>query len=163
MKQAPRKTVKLADMKPAPYNPRKISQKAFDGLAATIDEFGLVQEIVWNQKTGNIVGGHQRYKVLLERGVKSTTVSVVDLSEDKEKQLNVALNNPHTQGEFNDSIDDLLEQISDNTSFESMLLDELMTPEFEPIKSETVSRLDQYSPMHVDCPNCGHSFDAKNA
>ncbi|MDD2300189.1 MAG: hypothetical protein PHU69_11195 [Fermentimonas sp.] len=31
-------------------------------------EFGYVEPIVWNEETGNIVGGHQRYKILLEAG-----------------------------------------------------------------------------------------------
>jgi hypothetical protein len=47
---------------------------------------------VWNRRTGNLVGGHQRLKVLLAQGQTEVEVSVVDLSPEKEKALNLALN-----------------------------------------------------------------------
>ena len=42
--------------------------------------------------TGNIVGGHQRRNVLLARGVEEEDISVVNLSSEDEKILNVLLN-----------------------------------------------------------------------
>jgi ParB-like chromosome segregation protein Spo0J len=39
-----------------------------------------------------VVGGHQRLKILRELGRTEVDVSVVDLPEDKEKALNLALN-----------------------------------------------------------------------
>jgi ParB-like chromosome segregation protein Spo0J len=47
---------------------------------------------VWNERTGNLIGGHQRLKVLKERGDGEVEVSVVDLDKTKEKALNLALN-----------------------------------------------------------------------
>jgi len=63
----------------AAYNPRKDLQS-------------YVEPIVWNERTGNIVGGHQRYKVLLDMGMSEVDCVVVDLDETKEKALNIALN-----------------------------------------------------------------------
>jgi len=80
---------------PAPYNPRidlKPGDPDYEKLARSVDEFGLVEPLVWNRRTGNLVGGHQRYKILLARGVKDVDVSVVDLPIDREKALNIALN-----------------------------------------------------------------------
>jgi len=57
--------MKIADLNPAPYNPRKISNRAMTGLSASIVRFGLVQPVIWNEKTGNVVGGHQRLKVII--------------------------------------------------------------------------------------------------
>jgi hypothetical protein len=51
-----------------------------------------VEPIIWNEETGNIVGGHQRYKILLEEGHTEVECVVVKLPADKEKALNVALN-----------------------------------------------------------------------
>ncbi len=48
--------------------------------------------LVWNRRTGHLVGGHQRFKVLLARGATEVEVSVVDLPPDREKALNIALN-----------------------------------------------------------------------
>jgi len=57
-----------------------------------------VEPIVWNKRTGNIVGGHQRLKVLLDMGMREVDCVVVDLDEAKEKALNLALNK--IQGEL---------------------------------------------------------------
>ncbi|MBX3315754.1 MAG: DNA modification methylase [Phycisphaeraceae bacterium] len=80
---------------PAPYNPRldlKPGDPDYEKLARSVDEFGLVEPLVWNRRTGNLVGGHQRFKILLARGVKEVDVSVVDLPIEREKALNIALN-----------------------------------------------------------------------
>lgn len=61
---------RLADLEPAPYNPREIDAAALAGLSASIDRFGLVQLIVVNKTTARVVGGHQRLKVLLARGAR---------------------------------------------------------------------------------------------
>lgn len=39
-----------------------------------------------------MVGGHQRFKILLEENPERLTVSVVDLDINQEKALNIALN-----------------------------------------------------------------------
>jgi DNA modification methylase len=85
-------TKPLAELQPAPYNPRVISQETLDSLADSISRFGLVEPVVWNRRTGNVVGGHQRLKVLSAQGVEQTDVVVVDLSPEEEKTLNLALN-----------------------------------------------------------------------
>ena len=90
---------KLSEMNPCPYNPRQISDEQLERLKKSILEFSLVEPIVWNKQTGNIVGGHQRFKVLEFIGIKSTKVVVVDLPLTKEKMLNLALNK--IQGEWN--------------------------------------------------------------
>lgn len=87
--------VKVSDLRPAEYNPRqdlKPGDREYEKIARSIDEFGYVEPIVWNETTGNIVGGHQRLKILIERGETEVEVSVVRLNEHDEKVLNVALN-----------------------------------------------------------------------
>ena len=93
LKEWPIERKKLSDLKPASYNPRVISVSAKTGLSASLEKFGIVQPIVWNKRTGNIVGGHQRCKVLIESSVEETDVVVVDLSDEEEIALNIALNN----------------------------------------------------------------------
>ena len=58
-------------LNPATYNPRKDlkpGDKEYEKLKRSIEEFGYVEPVIWNQKTGNVVGGHQRLKVLLDLG-----------------------------------------------------------------------------------------------
>ena len=90
---------RIDEIIPADYNPRKISKENLERLKKSIKEFGLVDPLVWNERTNRLIGGHQRLKILMEEGVKEVEVSVVNLPEDKEKALNIALNNPNLQGE----------------------------------------------------------------
>ena len=83
---------KLNELNPASYNPRKIKKKDFEDLKKSIEEFGYVEPIIWNTTTGNVVGGHQRLKVLQEQGVEEIECVIVEYSEEKEKALNIALN-----------------------------------------------------------------------
>ena len=60
-------------LNPAAYNPRrnlKPGDKDYEKLKRSIEEFGFVEPVVWNGATGNVVGGHQRLKVLLDMGGK---------------------------------------------------------------------------------------------
>ena len=51
-----------------------------------------MEPVIWNQTTGHVVGGHQRLKVLIDTGVTEVECVVVEMTEEKEKSLNVALN-----------------------------------------------------------------------
>lgn len=89
------KKIPIDKINPAPYNPRKDLQpgdREYESLKKSINEFGFVEPLVWNKKTGNLVGGHQRFKILKQRGDKEIDVSIVDLEPQKEKALNIALN-----------------------------------------------------------------------
>jgi ParB-like chromosome segregation protein Spo0J len=82
----------LADLKPAPYNPRQSLRPAdrrYRKLAASLREFGLVEPLIWNELTGHVVGGHARLAILTEMGVTDVPVSVVRLTPEREKALNV--------------------------------------------------------------------------
>lgn len=103
--------VKLTELKPAVYNPRQIREEAFEGLSGSIDRFGLLSLIIWNEKTGNIVGGHQRYKKLVSDGETETDVVVVNLDHDNEVALNILLNSPHVRGDFTKEVVGLLEKV----------------------------------------------------
>ena len=86
---------KVTDLIPAEYNPRKDLKPGdpeYEKLKRSIEQFGYVEPVIWNQATGRVVGGHQRLKVLIDMGIEEVECVVVDLSEEKEKALNVALN-----------------------------------------------------------------------
>lgn len=127
--------MKIDDLMPADYNPRKDLQpgdKEYEKLRKSIQEFGYVDAVIWNKRTGFVVGGHQRLKVLKELGYEKVQVSVVDLDEQKEKALNVALNK--IEGDWDKALlKDLLEEIDTGdfdmelTGFDDKELEKLMT------------------------------------
>lgn len=89
------KTMSIAELKPADYNPRKDLQPGdpeYDKLKRSLIEFGYVEPVIWNSTTGHVVGGHQRLKVLEDLGHNTVDVIVVELDETREKALNIALN-----------------------------------------------------------------------
>lgn len=85
----------IEELLPAEYNPRKDLKPGdpeYEKLKRSIKEFGYVDPVIWNKRTGRVVGGHQRLKVLKDSGIKELECVVVDLTEEKEKALNIALN-----------------------------------------------------------------------
>ncbi|KAF4321370.1 hypothetical protein G195_005421 [Phytophthora kernoviae 00238/432] len=88
--------VPIDQINAAAYNPRVDLQPGdveYEKLRRSIEEFGYVEPIVWNERTGNMVGGHQRYKIMVnELGHTELQVSVVDLDDQQERLLNIALN-----------------------------------------------------------------------
>lgn len=85
----------VADLLPAQYNPRKDLKPGddeYEKLKRSITEFGYVEPVIWNQTTGRVVGGHQRLKVLQEMGMTEIDCVIIEVSEEKEKALNIALN-----------------------------------------------------------------------
>lgn len=79
-------------LKPAPYNPRRITAGQMAMLQKSLTEFGFVDPIIANQRTGRIVGGHQRWEAAKRMGIETVPVAWVDLDRDREKALNIALN-----------------------------------------------------------------------
>lgn len=112
--------VSIDKINPAAYNPRVDLQpgdKDYEKLKKSIDTFGYVEPLVWNSRTGNLVGGHQRLKVLIEQGSTEVEVSVVDLDLVKEKALNLALNK--IQGDWDrDKLGHLLEELTKLDGFD---------------------------------------------
>jgi len=87
--------ITLSRINLAAYNPRidlKPDDPVYKQLLRSIDEFGCVQPLIWNRRSKNLVGGHQRLKILQAKGIKEAYVSIVDLPPEKEKALNIALN-----------------------------------------------------------------------
>lgn len=87
----------------ADYNPRKISDAARRKLKASLEKNKLVAPITINKRTMNVVGGHQRLSCI--ESIEKTKdyqldVAVIDVSEEEEKRLNVALNNQAAMGDW---------------------------------------------------------------
>lgn len=106
-------TIHRSEIKNAPYNPRTIDDSSRKRLKKGLRRFGLVGSLTWNKRTGNLVSGHQRLSVMdeLEKTQDyELTVSVVDISEKEEMELNVQMNNTSMMGDFDiDALTDMIE------------------------------------------------------
>lgn len=104
------------ELKAAEYNPRKNLKPGdaeYEKLKRSIEEFGYVEPVIWNKRTGTVVGGHQRVKVMRDLGYEEVDCVVVDLDEKKEKALNVALNK--ISGEWDNTLlANLLKDLDDS-------------------------------------------------
>lgn len=88
-------TVKFSDITPDEYNPRLdlfAEDIEFIRIKNSLEAFGYIEPIVYNRRTGHIVGGHQRVSVLKHLGKTEAEMSIVELDEHEEKLLNLRLN-----------------------------------------------------------------------
>ncbi|EGO8492651.1 DNA modification methylase [Enterococcus faecalis] len=108
--------MKLSELRPAEYNPRvelKPGMEEYEKLKQSILEFGFVDPPIFNKRTGNLVGGHQRVTVAKDLGIGEIEVSIVDLPIEKEKALNIALNKISGQWD-EDKLALLLNELDEN-------------------------------------------------
>lgn len=174
------RTIPITEINAATYNPRVDLQPGdpeYEKLKQSIESFGYVDPIVWNEQTGNMVGGHQRYKVLTdEQGLIELAVSVVNLDPDRERLLNLALNK--VSGRWDDeALAQLLNELQEAgadlnlSGFDSGEIDQLLKDFTEPPDDQLgdfqnreldVSNFDE-SQFDCKCPRCGFVFDKENA
>lgn len=77
--------VKFKDIKPAEYNPRRISKEAFGELKCSLGQLGFVLPIIVNKDNMTIVAGHQRTKAAMELGMTEAPcyfVSGIDIESE---------------------------------------------------------------------------------
>ena len=63
--------IPVSKLNPSTYNPRKDLKPGdpeYDKLATSMEAFGYIDPIVWNERTGNVISGHQRLKILIAQG-----------------------------------------------------------------------------------------------
>lgn len=145
------RTLKAAQLAAADYNPRRDLQPEdaeYQKLRRSMETFGYVEPIIWNERTGRVVGGHQRLKVLLEQGREDIEAVVVDLEEKDEKVLNVLLNKVKGRWDIG-RLADLLQQLDETgdmevTGFEDWELQSLLM-QYDHIKDLMEEDFSDYS------------------
>jgi ParB-like chromosome segregation protein Spo0J len=128
------RVIKLADIKPAPYNPRvQLTPKdqEYKALDASIEENGLVLPLIVNIRDNCLIGGHQRLSVLLAAGETETNAVVVDMPEAQAKALCIALNKLDGEWDYG-QLADIIQQLIDDgenllaTGFTQADIDDLL-------------------------------------
>jgi hypothetical protein len=86
------KWVKISELIPADYNPRKITPKRKKELIESFEKFGFRIPVSVNQhpdRMNIIIGGHQRISIWADMGndIVPTTYEYLDLEDEKEANL----------------------------------------------------------------------------
>lgn len=86
---------KISDLKESEYNPRLLTKSEYADLKRSLQEFGFVDPVIVNMNKDRenvIVGGHQRVKVWRDLGHDTVPCTEIDLTYEKERELNIRLN-----------------------------------------------------------------------
>lgn len=160
---------KIADLIPAPYNPRQLTEKQAKNLNDSISKFDLCDPIVINANN-TVIGGHQRLNILKTKSVDEVDVRVPDrlLDDSEERELNVRLNKNLGEWDF-DALANFDEEMLKDIGFEMKELDRIFqldesadADEVPAVKPEpTVKRGDIYQ-LGDHRLMCGDSTEASD-
>jgi len=163
---------RVADLIPADYNPRKITDKEREDLAESIVEFNEVEPVVINTNN-HLIGGHQRLKIYADLGREEIDVRVPsrELTLEEEKRLNLRLNK-NTGGWDWDKLSNFDEELLRGIGFENEALDSIFEPDnledsfdtegfYEKIKESKIKRGEVYQ-LGKHRLLCGDSTNQKD-
>lgn len=141
-----------------PFNPRRITPAAKKRLKSSLDKNGFLDVLTWNKRTGRLLSGHQRLKVMdatsETKDDYTVTCRVVDLEEKDEAAPLIAMNNSQAQGEFEfDQLAEMLRGMEadslDATGFDSGTLHSLfgteVTEHFPEVQQEIEKAADGFA------------------
>ena len=152
----------IAILKADPRNPRKMAPEATSGLGISMETFGPL-DIVFNQRTGELVSGHQRIDRLKAAGATELVregewgyiahpktgerfpVRFVEWDETKQRMGNLVANNPALQGDFTPEALDQARALHEETNFAELGLAKLA----EELQAQLDAERDNE-------PGCGH-------
>jgi ParB-like chromosome segregation protein Spo0J len=144
--------IPISNLKPAEYNPRKISDWEMRKLMRSLENFDIVENVVVNADM-TIISGHQRVEAAKNLGMESVPCNVLNLSKKKEKALNLRMNKGG--GEWDNdklvaAVIDLDESDRIDSGFDEAETSKLLGQE---IKKQEEMLSDQSETS--TCPTCG--------
>ena len=135
----------------AEYNPRQLTKDQYQGLKDSITRFGLVDPVIINkhkERDNIIVGGHQRVKIAKDLGYKEVPCVEVNLTPEKERELNIRLNKNTGEWDWDSlanyfDVSDLLEWgfTDDELQFEPELVEGRIDDDEIPEVEEAITKL----------------------
>jgi ParB-like chromosome segregation protein Spo0J len=170
----------IAALKADPRNPRRMDADAATGLAISLETFGPL-DIVFNDETGELVGGHQRIAALKASGATEVVrtgdtghivhpktkerfpVRFVKWDATKQRMANLVANNPHLQGDFTEDAIEQARSLEDEAHFHELQLDKLIAAEEakQSANDDELGKLtgeDSTTDELSTCPKCGFRY-----
>ncbi len=87
----------------AEYNPRQMTEHQAKALTDSIKRFGIVDPIIVNRHPDRdlvVIGGHMRLRIAKELGLTEVPCIEVALERDRERELNIRLNQNTGEWDF---------------------------------------------------------------
>lgn len=147
------------------YNPRKPikkGEKFYSDLSDSLNDYGLVEDPVFNLRTDNLVGGEQRVHVIFDQDPDAMVPTVlVDCDADQELMLCITLNRLHN--EFDDvKLADVFKKLRANENFPHMKVTGFDKDDIAAIMQRFVEEAPNPEAPDKDiiCPHCGHAGPA---
>ncbi|MBN1162500.1 DNA modification methylase [Patescibacteria group bacterium] len=142
------KKVKVSELKPSEYNPRKWDAYKVEQLKESIEKFGFVDPLIVNgaeNRKNILIGGHFRYHLARLLKYKEVPVVYIDIPDiEREKELNLRLNANTGDWDYK-LLAEFDESFLDSVGFTSEDLDEIFaideTPEEFDLRQE-LAKLD---------------------
>lgn len=108
----PMEYVKFSDIQPAEYNPRQLSDEAFEQLQGSLKTLGFILPIIVNKDNMTIVAGHQRTRAAGAVGIEEAPCFFVhDVKIQDEMRFNLIHNGVEYEPEvLGKCLDDTLEE-----------------------------------------------------
>lgn len=135
----------VALLKPEPSNPRTIEPERLRKLGYSLEVFGDLGGIVWNEQLGTLAAGHKRMEELRAAGARTWRrtrdgdgviqhpktgerfkIRIVRWELPKHQAAMLVANNPHLQGEFTEGAVDIIKGLTDAQEKAELELDTLL-------------------------------------
>ncbi len=168
-KRFERKVMKVSDIKFDTTNPNKMSEKEEQALAKSFEQFGYVDEIVIDKKTGMIADGEHRLKELIKKGMQDIEEEVLDFKDDAERRMfrqgSAKLHGTHDTDMDAAELKLILEKfdMEDLTGLTSQseqeILNTINSAEHEAEPKSEAEKVEQLGHLKITCPKCGHEFE----
>jgi hypothetical protein len=154
------------DLLAHPDNWRIHPEAQQQALAGSLDDVGWVQEVIVNQRTGQLIDGHLRATLAMRRGEPSIPVVYVDLSEDEERLALAALDSITGMAKANALVfEGLLERTNTGSAALQAFVSDFAASigagaaEKPPREHRGASEVPETGPLEHTCPDCGFQFD----
>lgn len=141
-------TRSLSSLTDHPHNPRQLSKHDAEHLEKSLSKFGVAEKLIINTD-GQIIGGHQRKKILKKLGIKQIPCWVPSrtLTPEEVNELNIRLN--RNQGEWD------FDTLANEWELTDLLQWGFTAEEFE---LEQTTEKEEKDKKKKICPHCGEEL-----
>ena len=145
--------VPIQELKPAEYNPRKISKESMEQLKNSLQKFEVVDPLIVNNAENRkniVIGGHMRLRAAKELDLTEIPVVYVTIPDlEREKELNIRLNK--NTGEFDWNLLANFDEIFlKDVGFNSEELDEIFPMDEDPEQFDLKKELEKLSIQKIE-------------